>query len=102
MSSPEIPDFAALLAPIPGASPVGVDLRRDTTPNSLYYALRDARKAAREDEKRQEEGDSTARPEWRPVLQAGQQALTEKTKDLEVAAYLIEALLRLYHFAGLR
>src|SRR5262249_18067075 len=43
-----------------------------------------------------------APPDWRPVLQRGQQALAQKSKDLEVTAYLIEALARLHGYAGLR
>src|SRR5262249_8842136 len=42
------------------------------------------------------------KPDWKPVLEHGGKALAEKTKDLEIAAYLIEALLRLHGFAGLR
>src|SRR5262249_9519457 len=36
------------------------------------------------------------------VLQLGTKALVEQTKDLEITAYLIEALVRLHGFAGLR
>jgi type VI secretion system protein ImpA len=103
MSSPEVLDFARLLAPIPGDKPSGVDLRADTSPTPDYYAIRDARKAARETERLIEKGDDRAEPpDWRPVLERASKALSEKTKDLEVAGYLIEALVRLKGFPGLR
>ena len=103
MPSPEVLDFARLLAPIPGDKPTGEDLRSDTSPTPDYYAIRDARKAAREAERLIEKGDDKAEPpDWRPVLERASKALAEKTKDLEVAGYLIEALVRLKGFPGLR
>jgi type VI secretion system protein ImpA len=41
-------------------------------------------------------------PDWRPVLQHGTEILAEKSKDMEITAYVIEALIRLHGFAGLR
>lgn len=104
MSSPETFDIAGLLAPIPGDQPTGADLREDASAGSLYYLIRDARSAARTAERQAGmvgEGE-TERPDWRPVLRHSQQALAARTKDLEVVAYLIEALVRLHGFAGLR
>jgi type VI secretion system protein ImpA len=104
MPSPEVIDFAKLLTPIPGDKPTGVDLRTDSSPGSAYYAIKDARTAARATERQmamgEDEGGSP--PDWRPVLQHATKALTEKTKDLEITAYLIEALVRQHGFAGLR
>src|SRR4051794_8958605 len=103
MPSPEILDFAKLLEPIPGAKATGEDLRADTSPASPYQAVRDARLANRAAE-RQLLADAGAgdTPDWRPVLKRGTEVLAEKSKDLEVAAYLIEASVRLHGFAGLR
>ena len=103
MASPEVLDFAGLMAPILGDKPTGLDLRADSIPGSDYYAIRDARKAASDAERRIDKGDETAEPpDWRPVLDRATKVLAEKTKDLEIAAYLIEALVRLKGFAGLR
>ena len=103
MASPDVIDFASLLNPIPGDHPAGVDIRADASPGSLYYLIKDARSAARAAERRLPESDNdSARADWRPVLKHGQKALAEKTKDLEVTAYVIEALIRLHGFAGLR
>jgi type VI secretion system protein ImpA len=104
MASAAVLDLAKLVAPIPGQKPTGVDLREESSLNSAYYAIKDARNAARAAE-RQLVGDGeepTDPPDWRPVLQLGTRALAEQTKDLEVAAHVIEALVRLHGFAGLR
>ncbi len=103
MASPDVLDFDTLLAPISDEQPTGIDLRSDASPGSLYYAIKDARSSARATERQAVmNGDETARPDWKPVLKHGQKALAERTKDLEVVAYMTEALVRLNGFAGLR
>jgi type VI secretion system protein ImpA len=104
MRSEEVLDFDRLLAPIPGEHAVGVDLRADSSPTSPYYAVKDARNAARAEERRaiMESEASPNSVDWRPVLQLSSQALAQRAKDLEVVAYLIEALVRKHGFAGLR
>jgi type VI secretion system protein ImpA len=104
MASPEVIDLGKLLAAIPGDNPAGADLRADGSPGSAYYAIKDARSAARAAERQMIPGeeDSAPPPDWRPVLEFARKALAEKTKDLEIAAYLIEALVRQHGFAGLR
>jgi type VI secretion system protein ImpA len=105
MASPEVLDFGTLLAALPGDNPAGVDLRSDPSPASPYYAIKDARSAARAAERQMVLGDDAASgdgPDWRPVLENATRALAERTKDLEIAAYLIEALVRQHGFAGLR
>ena len=104
MASEAVLDFAKLVAPIPGPKPTGKDLREELSPNSAYYALKDARNAARAAERQLvvDGEEEAAPPDWRLVLQLGTKALTEQTKDLEATAYLIEALVRLHGFAGLR
>jgi type VI secretion system protein ImpA len=104
MASPDLLDFAKLLAPIAGEKLAGIDLRADPSPNSAYYAIKDARNAARAGERQiVVDGEEGAKPvDWRPVLQHGTKALAEQSKDLEIAVYVIEALVRLHGFAGLR
>ena len=105
MPSPDVLDFNKLLAPIPGASPTGVDLRLDPSPVSLYYKVRGARTAARAAERQMVMGEDEASgnlPDWRPVLENGIKLLAEVSKDLEITAYVTEALVRLKGFAGLR
>jgi type VI secretion system protein ImpA len=93
---PEGFDLAALLAPIPGDAPAGVDLRGDASPQSLYYRLRDARADARASERAAESEDplSTPPPEWRTIRDLGVEAIAGYSKDLEIAGWLTEALLR--------
>ena len=102
MASPDVLDLDRLLAPLGEESPAGVDIRSDSSPGSLYYQIKDARTAARSAERQAADGVPDARADWRPVLKQGEKALAEKTKDLEVAAFMIEALVRLHGFAGLR
>jgi type VI secretion system protein ImpA len=104
MSSAPVLDFAKLLAPISGETPTGVDLRTDLTATSIYYAIKDARTAARAAERQLVlDGEEAPRQaDWRPVLQHALTALAGETKDLEITAYLIEALVRQHGFAGLR
>jgi type VI secretion system protein ImpA len=105
MPAPEILDFAKLLAPIPGDKPTGIDFRADPSPASPYYVIKDARSAARAAERQLLGADEEATgppPDWKPIVQHGTKALAEKTKDLEITAYLIEALVRQHGFVGLR
>ncbi len=100
---PEGFDLAALLAPIPGPAPAGADLRQDASPESLYFRLRDARGEARAAERASEAGgaERASPPEWRAVRELAVEALSRQTKDLEIAAWLSEALLRSEGLCGL-
>ncbi|WP_270937157.1 type VI secretion system protein TssA [Falsiroseomonas oryzae] len=105
--APALPDgFAleALLAPIPGDTPQGTDLREDTSAQSPWFRLRDARAEARELERRAEtEGgdDGGIAPPWKMIHTLARTALLERSKDLDVAAMLTEALLRMHGLPGL-
>ncbi len=103
MASPEVLDFEKLLAPIAGEKATGGDPRANSSPTSPYYAIKDARSAARAAERQLlMDEQSGANPDWRPVLQHGLKALSTEAKDLEIAAYVVEALVRLQGFPGLR
>jgi type VI secretion system protein ImpA len=93
---PEGFDLDALLAPIAGEAAAGTDLREDSSPQSLYYRLRDARAEARAAERAMEADDEAAAtpPQWRTIRQLGIEAIAEHSKDLEIASWLTEALLR--------
>jgi type VI secretion system protein ImpA len=100
---PEGFDLEALLAPIAGDTPVGADLREDYSPTSLYFRLRDARGEARAAERAAdaEATESAVPAEWRTVRELATEALTTQGKDLEIAAWLTEALLRSDGLRGL-
>jgi type VI secretion system protein ImpA len=93
---PEGFDLAALLGPVPGDAPAGADLRGDSSPQSSYFRLRDARAEARAAERAMEADDATAAspPQWRIVRDLGIEVISGSSKDLEIAAWVTEALLR--------
>jgi type VI secretion system protein ImpA len=101
---PEGFDLEALLAPIEGDAPQGIDMREDFSSTSPYNRLRDARSEARDAERGQDAGDADARdpaPLWRTVRELAIKTLTETSKDLEVAAWATEAMVRSHGVAGL-
>jgi type VI secretion system protein ImpA len=104
MTTPPTIDVELLLRPIPGDCPAGPDLRVDAALAAVYHDLRDARAAARSAERRvvQDGGDGGVTPAWRALADQSLAALGECSKDLEIAAWLTEALLRIHGFAGLR
>ncbi len=97
-------DLDALLAPISDAQPAGVNLRADEAGSLAYYRIKDARSAARNAERQadaeQERGALAG--EWRVVFDEARAVLARRSKDLEVAAWLTEAAIRMHGFAGLR
>lgn len=107
MATAEILDFETLLTPIGGDddSGAGLDLRSDSELSAVYYQIRDARSAARSAEReavRNGEDLPKMPPEWRTVIDQGTEVLSSNSKNLEIAAWMIEALFRRDGFAGLR
>ena len=91
-------DPQSLLAPIPGAAPSGQSLRYEGT----YDKIRDART---EDDPVLSRGVwkvPLKRADWSDVAELCMDALVNRTKDLQIAAWLSEAWVHLYGFAGLR
>jgi type VI secretion system protein ImpA len=89
-----------ILLPIPGDNPSGIDLRRDTA-----LLIHDKIKEAR----RQDDGLSQG--EWKTerktanfqlVVKLAQDTLATVSKDLQLAAWLTEALLAVEGYSGLR
>lgn len=104
MASDEIIDLETLLKPISDENPGGEDIRQDASPDSAYQNVRDARGAARSAE-RSHIDDSTsgeADQQWRAILEQAPEILSNQAKDLEVASWYTEALLRRHGFQGLR
>ena len=105
MASPEVLDFERLLAPIGGENPAGRALREDFSPTSVYHQIKDARTAARAAERNviwEEDGSTSEPADWSAVLKLSPTVIAEESKDLEVAAFLTEALVRRHGLAGLR
>jgi type VI secretion system protein ImpA len=87
-------DLDAFQAPIPGDSPAGADLRYD----SVYEDIKEARRA--EDPLASGGSGEPKRADWNKVVDLCAAALTEKTKDLQIAAWLTEALINVQGFDG--
>lgn len=98
-------DLDSLLEPLSlGDQGAGTNLRVDYSAASAYQRLRDARASARAEERaRDADGDSpdSQAAGWRDVLTVGQSALATQSKDLEIAAWLTEALVRTQGLQGL-
>ncbi|HEV3470592.1 MAG TPA: type VI secretion system protein TssA [Pyrinomonadaceae bacterium] len=91
-------DLEPLLRPVSNERPAGESLRYEGT----YDRIRDAR---REDDPRLSRGiyeTELKRADWAAVEAACLEALETRTKDLQVAAWLLEAWLHRYGFAGAR
>ena len=96
--------FEDIMEPLPGENPAGTDLRLDPSPVSPFRQVKDAREEARRLERAADlEGEESAEAvrQWRTVHSSGLEILREQSRDLEVAAYIIEALVRIDGFAGL-
>ncbi len=112
--TPPVIDIEALAAPIEGDNPCGPNLRADESDNAPYYALRRLQGQARTAERQAamaavaaEEGESggsdqTSLNEWAGLLELCEKTLRETSKDVELSSWMIEALVRLHGFAGLR
>jgi type VI secretion system protein ImpA len=92
-----------LLMPVADDAPTGIDLRTDIGQRSVYVRLKDARTSARASEREAEAAGTpmSVAAEWRTVFELAEVGLAQHSKDLEIAAWLIEALVRLEGFAGL-
>ncbi len=97
LEKPPVIDFDAILQPISDDSPSGESLRY----SGLYDEIMEARRA----------DDALALGDWttnlktadyRRVVELAFNALSTQTKDLQVASWLTESLIRQHGFAGLR
>jgi type VI secretion system protein ImpA len=81
-------------------------LREDRAPLSPYQLLKATRTAARAAERQammdDPESPSSIKADWGPILKEGPKTIAEKSKDIEITAWMIEALVRQNGFAGLR
>jgi type VI secretion system protein ImpA len=112
MGSPLTIDLESLLSPIAGPVPCGTDPRSDTSPTSLYQTVKDARYSAADAERGLERGfgeesdstkaEETAKRSWPLIISRGTPLIASAAKDLDVAAWMTEALLRVHSLAGLR
>lgn len=104
MPSEAIIDISSLLEPVSDDNPVGEDIRENSSPSSAYYTIKDARNSARAAERNSmfDGGSSEADENWRKILELAPDILKNNAKDLEVASWYTEALIRRYGFPGLK
>lgn len=88
-------DMDSLLAPIPGDLPCGEDLRY----MQVYDDIKEARRADDVLPQGQWQRDIKA-SDWGKVIALSVQALTDRTKDLQIGAWLTEALAQTEGFEG--
>jgi type VI secretion system protein ImpA len=114
MSGFECVDLEALTAAV-GDNQIGNDPRTDTSLSSPYLTLKDLRAATRSNEKllngpppeTTEENSlyqaaETSLPrQWSQIREISQEILRDQAKDLEVASWLTEALVRDHDLPGL-
>lgn len=104
MPSPALIDIESLVGPISEENSVGEDIRQDSSPTSLYNTIKDARNAARAAERHSlfDGGSNEAMENWHKILELAPEILKNHAKDLEVASWYTEALIRRAGFQGLR
>jgi len=97
LQKPPVVDLDALLQPISDESPSGESLRY----SGIYDEINEARRA--DDTLNQGDWRSELKvADYRRVIDLAVPALTSQSKDLQVAAWLSESLVRQYGFLGLR
>jgi type VI secretion system protein ImpA len=85
-------NLEAIIRPISQSSPAGEYLYAD----AIYQGLESARSPATTS------SGSPLEPNWKKVLSVGLAALQSRTKDIQIAAYVAEALTWLHGLDGLR
>lgn len=88
-------EIAKLLQPISADYPCGVDLKYDTLFDEVKAARNTSDKAA-------VEMDEPPKADWNKVITLTTEALATRTKDLQLACWLTEALTQTHGFSGFR
>jgi len=89
-------DIDGLLAPIPGENPAGEDLRY----TQVYDDIKEARRADEPLDMGEWQRDIKT-SDWEQVITISLEALEKRSKDLQIAAWLTEALVMEEGFTGL-
>ncbi len=97
LRQPSVIDVEALLQPISDEAPSGENLRY----SGLYDEVNEARRA--DDNMNMGEWQTEVKvSDFRQVFDLVTKALAEQTKDIQLAVWLCEALVKLHGFVGLR
>jgi len=96
METSELLNFAQLLTPISEQSPCGEDLKFDLVWEEIKSARREANRNP------VATGQNESSPAWNLIIERTTDLLTNRSKDLMLAAWLMEALINIHGFAGCR
>ncbi len=104
MASPALIDIDTLMNPISEENPVGKEIRMDTSPTSQYAVVKDARHSARAAERNSmfDDSNTEAIEYWNKIIILAPKILATEAKDIEIACWYTEALIRKSGFQGLR
>src|SRR5215207_2339582 len=91
-------EVEVLLAPVAGENPAGESLQYA----GLYDEVRKERRADEDLAQGEWKKSNTKSADWGAVFRLTTEALAGRTKDLQVGAWLAEALVQLHGFTGLR
>lgn len=94
---PPVIDLDAMLQPVSDEAPSGESLRY----SGLYDEIAEARRADKDVDQGEWQTEIKV-ADYRKVVALAVPALTEKAKDLQIAVWLSEALIKMHNFAGLR
>jgi len=97
MATEQVINVEVILQPIAGDNPAGKDVRDGKDFDVLKEARRQEEVLSQGDWQR----DAKV-ADWPKAIQIATKILTEQSKDLQVAVWLVEALIKRHGFAGLR
>jgi type VI secretion system protein ImpA len=97
MAALQVVDMEALLAPIAGENPAGESLRYA----GVYDAIGEARRADDALPMGEWARGEVKTADWSVVIELATEALATRSKDLQIAVWLSEALVKQHGFAGL-
>src|SRR2546425_1963044 len=97
MPSSVVLDLEALLKPIAGDKPAGESVRYA----GVYDAIQEARRAD-DDLPMGDWQREVKSADWRAVINLATDVISGKSKDLQIGAWLVEALTKRHGFVGLR
>ena len=95
--TPQVIDLERLLAPVDGSNPAGESLQYA----GLYDEIREARRADEQLAQGEWKRENKL-ADWDTVIALADDALATRTKDLQIAAWYAEALVKQEGFPGLR
>jgi type VI secretion system ImpA family protein len=98
VSQPTLPSVDEFLNPVSESNPVGSYLCFEDD----YFELQEARSADDDASSRGDWARQRKTSDWNKIIGLGEMLLREKSKDLQIAAWVTEALAQVHGLAGMR